>query len=196
VWTYSGVRPLFDDGVKDAKAASREYVLELDDKPGAAPLLSVIGGKITVYRRLAEEVLERLGRHLPPAKRHGAGWTGKAPLPGGDFAIGEVSAQAARLKESLAFLSDDEALRLVQAYGTRARRALGDARSADALGRQFGAGLSEAEVCYLMDNEWAQSAEDVLWRRSKLGLRFGAAQAAELEAWMRARLAAPLARRA
>ena len=196
VWTFSGVRPLFDDGVKDAKAASREYVLELDDKPGTAPLLSVVGGKITVYRRLAEEALERLGRHLPPAKLRGAGWTGKEPLPGGDFAIGEVAECAARLKESFAFLSDAEALRLVQAYGSRAGRALGDARSADALGRQFGAGLSEAEVRYLMDSEWAESAEDVLWRRSKLGLRFSAAEAAELEAWMRAQLAAPLARRA
>ena len=196
VWAYSGVRPLFDDGVKDAKAASREYVLELDDKRGAAPLLSVIGGKITVYRRLAEEALERLGRHLPAARRRGAGWTGKVPLPGGDFAVGEVAACAARLKESFGYLSDDQALRLVQAYGTRARRALGDARSAKALGRQFGGGLSEAEVRYLMDQEWAQSAEDVLWRRSKLGLRFSPAEAAELEAWMRAQVAPALARRA
>jgi glycerol-3-phosphate dehydrogenase len=195
VWAYSGVRPLFDDGVKDAKAASREYVLELDHKPGVAPLLSVIGGKITVYRRLAEEVLERLGRHLPPAKRRGAGWTGKVPLPGGDFAVGEVAAHAAGLKESFAFLSDDQALRLVQAYGTRARRALGDARSEEALGRQFGAGLSEAEVRYLMDNEWARSAEDVLWRRSKLGLRFSPAEVADLEVWMRAQVTPALADR-
>jgi glycerol-3-phosphate dehydrogenase len=186
VWTYSGVRPLFDDGASEAKAASRDYVLELDETPGAAPLLSVIGGKITTYRRLAEAVLERLDTCLAPHLRGLApGWTGITPLPGGEFEPDEILLLAARLARRFPFLGDAQALRLVRAYGTRAARVLGKATSAADLGRQFGATLSEAEVRYLIDHEWAASADDVLWRRSKLGLRLSTAEAAALDGWMR-----------
>ncbi len=187
VWSYSGVRPLIDDGARQAQAASRDYALDLDARPGSAPLLSVIGGKITVYRRLAEAALRRLEHHLPPARGRAAGWTGEVPLPGGAFAAEEFVAYAERLRACFPFLAAPQALRLLRAYGTRAPRVLGEARSLEALGRHFGAGLYEAEVAYLMDEEWARSAHDVLWRRSKLGLRFDSAQAAALEAFMRAR---------
>ena len=184
VWSYCGVRPLYDDGVSEAKAASRDYVLELDEQAGAAPLLSIIGGKITTYRRLAEAALARLALHLPARKGLPAGWTGKTPLPGGDFAPEALSQIAADLARSYPFLERAHLLRLVGAYGTRAGRVLGSARSAIDLGRQFGATLTEAEVRYLIDQEWAVTAEDVLWRRSKLGLRLSGAEAAQLGAFM------------
>jgi len=190
VWSYSGVRPLFDDGRSDAKAASRDYVLKTDEKPGAAPLVTVIGGKITVYRRLAEAVLQRLERHLRPSRPESAGrpagWTGEVPLPGGEFDVSEVARLAQRLVHRFPFLAPAQALRLVRAYGTRAARVLGNARSEAELGRQFGAGLSEAEVRYLIAEEWATTGEDVLWRRSKLGLRLSQPEAAALDAFVRA----------
>jgi len=194
VWSYSGVRPLIDDGARPAQAASRDYVLELDAKPGAAALLSVIGGKITVYRRLAEDALRRLAHHLPPTRARAAGWTGEVPLPGGDFQPTELAAQAARLRDRFPFLDPPHALRLLRTYGTRAPRALGNAPSSAALGRHFGASLYEAEVIYLMQEEWALTADDVLWRRSKLGLRFSGAQTAALDDFMRARGAGAVAR--
>ena len=128
VWTYSGVRPLYDDGASDAKAASRDYVLEMDEKPGAAPLLSVIGGKITTYRRLAEAVLERLAAHLPPPAGLAAGWTGTTPLPGGEFEPDEMPPLASALARSYPFLDERHAARLVRAYGARAARVLGRAK--------------------------------------------------------------------
>ena len=170
VWTYSGVRPLYDDGASEAKAASRDYVLEMDDKAGAAPVLSIIGGKITTYRRLAEAALERLAAHLPARQGLAAGWTGTTPLPGGEFDPDELPALTQRLVRSYPFLDAAHAARLVRAYGARAARVLGEAKSAADLGRHFGATLTEAEVRYLIDQEWAVTAEDVLWRRSKLGL--------------------------
>ena len=185
VWTYSGVRPLYDDGASEAKAASRDYVLEMDDKPGAAPALSIIGGKITTYRRLAEAVLERLGEHLPTRGGLASGWTGTTPLPGGEFDPEELPALTQRLLRSYPFLDGPHAARLVRAYGARAARVLGKAKSATDLGRHFGATLTEAEVRYLIDQEWAATAEDVLWRRSKLGLHISLDQAAALEVWMR-----------
>jgi glycerol-3-phosphate dehydrogenase len=185
VWTYSGVRPLYDDGASEAKAASREYVLEMDDEAGVAPLLSIIGGKITTYRRLAEAVLERLAEHLPPRQGLAAGWTGATPLPGGEFEPDELPALTQRLARSNPFLSGAHAARLIRAYGARAARVLGKARTAADLGRHFGATLTEAEVRYLIGQEWAATAEDVLWRRSKLGLHLSREEAAALDAWMR-----------
>ena len=184
VWTYSGVRPLYDDGESEAKAASRDYVLELDEAAGA-PLLSVIGGKITTYRRLAEAALDRLSAHLSQERGLAAGWTGVTPLPGGEFEPAELPLLAARLSRSAAFLDEAHALRLVRAYGTLAARLIGAATGIGGLGRSFGATLTEAEVRYLIDNEWARTADDVLWRRSKLGLRVSPAEAAALDAWMR-----------
>jgi glycerol-3-phosphate dehydrogenase len=184
VWSYAGVRPLYDDGASEAKAATRDYVFELDT-PGGAPLLSIYGGKITTYRRLAEAALERLEAHLPTRQGLPAGWTGATPLPGGEFDPEELPALTQRLMRSHRFLDAPHAARLVRAYGARAARVLGEAKSAADLGRNFGATLTEAEVRYLIAQEWAVTAEDVLWRRSKLGLLVTREDAAALEAWMR-----------
>lgn len=182
VWRYSGVRPLYDDGAKSATAATRDYVLSLDaDGPA---LLNVFGGKITTYRRLAESALEKLTPHLPAAS---GAWTAGAPLPGGDFPVDGVEPLIERLRADFPFLDDRWARRLIRAYGTEAREILGTAASASDLGESFGATLAEAEVAWLMDREFARTAEDVVWRRSKLGLRMSADEIAHLDAWMRAR---------
>ena len=180
VWTYSGVRPLYDDGASKAQEATRDYVLELEAPEGGAPLLNVFGGKITTYRRLAEHALEKLGHHLPA----GPAWTATAALPGGDFAWNGAGDLVASLRQQHPWLAEPLARRLVRAYGTRAALILEGARSADDLGRTFGADLSEREVRYLMTHEWAMIAADVLWRRSKLGLRVTADEAAALDAFM------------
>ncbi|MGE3067346.1 MAG: glycerol-3-phosphate dehydrogenase [Hyphomicrobiaceae bacterium] len=191
VWTYSGVRPLYDDGASEAKAATRDYVLELDRATGGAPLLSVFGGKITTYRRLAEEVLEKLAADLPePAGGQPAGWTARAPLPGGDFPVGTVTELAGALRADYPFLTAAHADRLAHAYGTRARAILGTARTLADLGAPLGATLTEAEVRHLVAREWARTADDVAWRRTKLGLRLSASELAALDAVMRGLTAA------
>ena len=184
VWTYAGVRPLYDDGASEAKAATREYVLELDT-PGDTPLLSIYGGKITTHRRLAEEVLEKLAPYLH-GKKAGEGWTAQAPLPGGDMDVSAIPALTQELLRTYLFLTPAHANRLAHAYGTRATKLLGNARSIEDLGQSFGATLTETEVRYLMSVEWALTAEDVVWRRSKLGLRMTAAEIAALDEWIAA----------
>lgn len=179
VWTYSGVRPLYNDGASSATAATREYVLSLDT--GGAPLLNVFGGKITTYRRLAEAAMVKLMPYFPKA---GAAWTARVPMPGGDFPHDGVAALTARLKSDHPFLTDYWAGRLIRAYGTEATTVLGGATSADALGRDFGGTLTEAEVRWLMAREYAQTAADVVWRRSKLGLRLTTDQIEALDDWM------------
>ena len=174
VWTYSGVRPLYDDGASSATAATRDYVLTLDAE--GAPLLSVFGGKITTYRRLAETVLARLAPYLPGMGRP---WTAGVAMPGGAVALADVAAKIARMQQDYPFLTAPWARRLWRAYGTEAWDILGAARRAEDLGRDFGATLTLAELRWMVRREWAQSGEDVLWRRSKLGLRLDpAAQAA------------------
>lgn len=182
VWSFAGVRPLYDDGARSATAATRDYVLSLHGE-GGAPLLNIFGGKITTYRRLAEGALARLAPFLPAP---GGPWTAQAPLPGGDFAPDGVAGLVAELRGRHPFLSRAWALRLVRHYGTDAARILGDARDAAALGRSFGATLTEAELRWLIAHEFARSAEDVLWRRTRLGLRLTAGEAQEVEAFMRA----------
>jgi glycerol-3-phosphate dehydrogenase len=184
VWTYSGVRPLYDDGASEAKAATREYAFELDT-PGGVPLLSVYGGKITTHRRLAEEALEKLSPYLKGTKAR-EGWTAKASLPGGDMNVSAVAALTANLMRSYSFLTPAHANRLAHAYGTRAAKVLGTAKAMADLGRDFGATLTESEVRYLISCEWACTAEDVVWRRSKLGLRMSAAEIAALDGWLAA----------
>jgi glycerol-3-phosphate dehydrogenase len=179
-FAYSGVRPLYNDGASRAQEATRDYVLDLDGTDGSTPLLSVIGGKITTYRRLAEHALARLAPYL----RMGEPWTARAPLPGGAFAIGRGGDLVRALRAAYPFLSELHAERLVNSYGTRAAMIVTGARRAEDLGRNFGYDLTEAEVAYLMAEEWAVTAGDVLWRRSRLGLRFSAAQAAALGEWM------------
>ncbi len=184
VWTYSGVRPLYDDGAKSATAATRDYVLSLDD--AGAPMLNVFGGKITTYRVLAEDAWDKLARFYPNAGGH---WTAGVPLPGGDFAVEGVSALIADLQSSYPFLTDRWAKRLIRAYGTEARILLGDATTLADLGRDFGASLTEAEVRWLMTREYARSAADVVWRRSKLGLKLTPDQIAALDEYMGAAVA-------
>ena len=183
VWTFSGVRPLFDDGATSATAATRDYVLKLADQGGAAPILSVFGGKITTYRRLAEAALAKLAPFFPAWR---GDWTAGAPLPGGEFAHDEVDDRIARLAYHWPFLDAAWARRLFRAYGLRADEILGQATRREDLGRDFGATLTEAEVRYLMRREWARRADDVLWRRTKLGLRLSPEQKAALDEWMRA----------
>jgi glycerol-3-phosphate dehydrogenase len=183
VWTYSGVRPLYDDGASEAKAATRDYVFELDAREGTAPVLSVFGGKITTYRKLSEEALERIAPYLPNIEAKGS-WTGRAALPGGEFDVRGLDALIASLQSDYPFLSKAHATRLARAYGTRAKKLLGNAASPADLGENFGATLTEAEVRYLMAQEWALTAEDIIWRRSKLGLRLLADQVAALDRWM------------
>lgn len=179
VWTYSGVRPLYNDGAKSATAATRDYVLSLDEN--GPPLLNVFGGKITTYRRLAESALSKLAPFFPAAT---GPWTAGASLPGGDFPHDGAEALAQSLRQEHPFLNAPWAKRLVRAYGTDARRILAGSRTAEDLGRSFGATLTEKEVLWLMRHEFARRAEDVVWRRSKLGLRLTTEEIAALDAFM------------
>jgi glycerol-3-phosphate dehydrogenase len=180
-WTYSGVRSLYDDGSTAAQEATRDFVLDLDGAKGAAPLLNIFGGKITTFRRLAEEALKRLAPHLP-AK--GAPWTANVPLPGGDFPVDGFASLVVELGRQHPTLPQSLVSRLVRAYGTRARDLLSGVLGTGDLGQHFGADLYEREVSYLRTQEWAQTADDVLWRRSKLGLRVTAEERRRLADWM------------
>ena len=152
----------------------------LDERYGEAPLLTIYGGKITTYRRLAEDALARLAHFFPRSRP----WTAHSNLPGGDFLYDGLSTLIERTQERWKFLTGNHVRRLVSAYGTRVDRVLGGAKSLDDLGMRLGADLTAAEVRYLMKAEWAQTADDVLWRRSKLGLRFSDAQRADLDRFM------------
>ena len=182
VWQYSGVRPLYDDGASSAQEATRDYVLTLDEPDGGAPLLNVFGGKITTYRRLAESVLEKLGDALPA----GPAWTHNSHLPGGDFAWDGFDALLYASWARARFVPRDTMRRWVRAYGTRVSIMLDALPDEAALGRCFGADLYACEVLYLMRHEWARCAADVLWRRSKLGLRLDAGQIKTLDDFMSA----------
>ena len=182
VWTYSGVRPLYDDGASEAQAATRDYVLDLDE--AGAPMLSIFGGKITTYRRLAQHALDKLERYLPTKARSRSNWSGQVPLPGGDFPVQGFDALVKDIGREYPWLGEHQSSRLVRAYGTKARVVLDGATSWSSLGRDFGNGLTETEVMYLMREEWAEETADVIWRRSKLGLRLSQQQIASLETFM------------
>jgi glycerol-3-phosphate dehydrogenase len=183
------VRPLYDDGTSDAQAVTRDYVLALDAPEGQPALLSVFGGKITTYRRLAEAALAKLALHLP-GNAGDDRWTAGTTLPGGDFPVGGFDTLAASLGAEHPYLPPEHARRLARAYGTRASILLEGSRKAADLGKRFGADLCEREVLYLMDHEWAVTAADVVWRRSKLGLRLTREEIAALDSWMVTRRAA------
>lgn len=185
VWKYAGVRPLYDDGADNASAATRDYVLKVDEGRGA-PALNVFGGKITTYRCLAESAIEEIQKFLPNVP---GAWTAGVPLPGGDFPVNGVEDLVRKVRAKYSFTDGRWALRLVRAYGTDALSVFADAETLEDLGRSFGATLTEAEVAWLMQNEFAVKAEDVVWRRSKLGLRLSDEQIAELDAWMKDRVA-------
>jgi glycerol-3-phosphate dehydrogenase len=178
VWRYSGVRTLRDDGTTRAQEATRDYVLEVN---GVPPLLSVFGGKITTHRKLAEAAMARLAPFFPGL---GAAWTAAASLPGGNFPWDGAEALMNELGSRYPFLTAGTIRRLVRSYGTLAEQMLGNARSPADLGQTFSAGLTAREVDWLQRNEWASTAEDILWRRSKLGLRLTAPDVARLEQWL------------
>ena len=181
VWSYAGVRPLLDDGAGDPATVTRDYRLELDAGPGRAPLLSVFGGKITTYRRLAEQAMAELAPHTPGAGRP---WTALSHLPGGDIDDADFARFLDGIEARYRWLPASLAHRYARAYGTRTAVLIGDARGPADLGRDFGAGLFEREAAYLAATEWARSAEDILWRRSKLGLVAPEGTAAALDAWL------------
>ncbi|WP_086995472.1 glycerol-3-phosphate dehydrogenase [Rhizobium sullae] len=181
VWSYSAVRPLYDDGASKAQEATRDYVLKLEGGADEAPLLNVFGGKLTTYRRLSEHALEKIGETIGAKGRP---WTAKSHLPGGDFPVEGYAAEVNRLRANYPFLAEDHARRLTRRYGTRGTELLGQAKSIADLGRCFGSDLYEAEVRYLVRTEWAVTAQDILWRRTKKGLYLSADEVQKLEEYM------------
>ncbi|MDI9849941.1 glycerol-3-phosphate dehydrogenase [Rhodoblastus sp. 17X3] len=182
VWSFAGLRPLVDDGTKAAARASRDYALDEGQADGA-PFISILGGKLTAYRRVAEQVVDRAAACLGA---RGGAWTASAILPGGDLPGGDLDVFASDLQARYAFLRAAEARRLACAYGTLCLAFLGSARRREDLGRDFGLGLSEAEVEHLFAREWAGTSDDILWRRSKLGLWASADVPKALDAWLAA----------
>ena len=189
VWAYSGVRPLYDDGASSATAATRDYTLKVDTSTGA-PILNIFGGKITTYRKLAEDAMVAIA---PFFAEMPGDWTAGVALPGGDFAVSDVGNLITRLVQDYPFLTPFWAQRLIRGYGTDAWPLLSGAACEADLGQSFGASLSEREVIWLMDREYALTAQDVVWRRTKLGLRLSAEQIAQLDQFMARRAgAAPI----
>ncbi|MGV8892488.1 MAG: glycerol-3-phosphate dehydrogenase [Burkholderiaceae bacterium] len=188
VWTYSGVRPLLDDSAQSASAVTRDYLLECDEK--TAPFLNVWGGKITTYRKLSEEALALL---LPRLDRSAPDWTAGAPLPGGDLqqagklvATYDFASFASQFRAAHEWLPSKLAQRYARCYGTRATRMLGRATSLADLGEELAPGFYEQEARYLYESEWARSAEDMLWRRTKCGLHCQAHHVARVQQWLAA----------
>jgi glycerol-3-phosphate dehydrogenase len=178
-WAYSGIRPLYDDGASKAQEATRDYVLKLDHPEGGAPLLSVFGGKITTFRKLAESALEKVAPFFPAI---GKPWTATASLPGGNIGYADVDKAIADLQRKYSFISPRNVLRIFRAYGTEAEAMFDGARFASDMGQSFGL-ISQREVEYLKKTEWVRSADDILWRRSKLGLHLSKADQAALRAY-------------
>ncbi len=181
VWSYAGVRPLFDDGNGSASAATRDYVLDLDTPEGGAALLSVFGGKITTYRKLAEQALGLIDQAF---QRDNRPWTATSPLPGGDLPAQDLEAFQRDLRARHPWLESALATRWARSYGTQAEAIIGQAKSTSDLGETLGHDLTEAELRYLVDREWARTADDVLWRRSKLGLHMGPAERGRVADWL------------
>ena len=179
VWTFAGLRPLLADPKDRATSVTRDYVLDLDTQ--GPPLLSIYGGKLTTYRKLAEDVLDELAPGLGWPMRH---WTAAAPLPGGDMPAADFDAFVARARLAHAWLPDALLHRYARAYGTRLERLVGDARSLRDLGEEVLPGLHEREVDYLRREDWAVTAGDILYRRSKLALHLPAGSEARLDTWL------------
>ncbi len=180
VWSYAGVRPLYDDGSTNASAVTRDYTLRVDADGDTAPVLSIFGGKITTYRKLAEQALQKLAPWFPDMK---AAWTDTAPLPGGEStAIAEASAE-----EQWPMLPASLIAALRKRHGSRIGHVLLDVKSASDLGRHFGAQIYAREVDYMIAHEWAKSGDDVLYRRSKAGLQLEGDQRAAVDEYVRRR---------
>lgn len=192
VWSYSGVRPLYDDGASSATAATRDYTLKVDSA-GGAPILNCFGGKITTYRRLAESALEKIAPFFDGLPDD---WTAGVPLPGGDFPVDGFDRLVADIQAEHPYLTSFHARRMARAYGTQAFDVLGDATSLDDLGQDFGASLHQREVTWLISKEFARNAEDIVWRRSKLGLRLSTEQIQALDNWVSSNCSAVLSQAA
>ena len=182
VHTYSGVRPLFNDNKSEAQNVTRDYVIKADSNNGKTPLISVFGGKITTYRILAEKVIDELKPYFKNIKNN---WTKDSYLPGGNFDPNEVNKLVNSILDKYNFIDEKWAIRLVKAYGTKAIDILNESNTVEDLGINFGWNLTEKEVLWLINMEFAKSAEDILWRRSKLGLRFSDDQVKYLENWLK-----------
>ncbi len=183
VWSYSAVRPLFDDGSEKAQEATRDYTLRTDGNAGEAKLINIFGGKITTYRRLAIEVLDVINDELAC---HAPAWTATESLPGGDFEIDAFDTQLAQVEARYGFLDAATAYRMLRCYGTITHRILDGATTKEDLGIAFGSGLTQREVDYLRTSEWAETTDDILWRRTKLGLKLTTGQQQKLAEWLAA----------
>ncbi len=182
VWTYSGVRPLCDDESDSPQAVTRDYTLDVHDDNGKTPLLSVFGGKLTTYRKLAEHAMEKLAKYYPDA---GPAWTKNSVLPGGHFQ-GSREDLAAALRRKYPFISQGMATHYARTYGSNTDKLLGNARQLDDLGENFGHEFYEAELRYLVDHEWVHELEDAIWRRTKQGMWLTAEQQERITEWLQA----------
>lgn len=185
IWDYSGVRPLYDDASSNASAVTRDYHLDLNQASGKAPLLSIFGGKITTYRRLAEHSMEQLA---PFFQYHRKSWTGSEPLPGGQITDGDFNLFYMNFRKHVPFLNEMTAKRIAHAYGTDAFEVLNKVASKEELGTDFGHGLTQREVDYLIEQEWATTVDDILWRRTKLGLYFSKDEIQALQNYLNEKL--------
>lgn len=183
VWSYSGVRPLFNDGASAAQEATRDYVLRVDGNDPS--IINVFGGKITTYRKLAESMLEKVESLIGVKK---AAWTADSQLPGGNFEVFGYDELVLKLKTEFDFLNLSLAKRLIRSYGTDAWKIMNGSSCSEDMGKSFGESLTEREVKYLIQEEWAETAEDVVWRRSKLGIRLSKQEIASLDLWMKKNL--------
>ncbi|MCL4121664.1 UNVERIFIED_CONTAM: hypothetical protein GTU68_035197, partial [Idotea baltica] len=181
VWSFSGVRPLYDDGATEAQEATREYILRVDGEQDSPCVINIFGGKITTYRKLAESMLVKIEKILG---NKSPSWTAKSHLPGGDFGVNQFDELKSKLKAEFSFLDLSLVARLIRAYGTNAWVLMQGASNAKDMGQSFGGSLTEREVNYLMQHEFAKTAEDILWRRTKLGLRFTQEEISLFETWM------------
>jgi glycerol-3-phosphate dehydrogenase len=186
-WTYSGVRPLADDESANVSKVTRDYRLELSTSKDGLAVLSIFGGKITTYRKLAEAALEKLHPFVGGSTKE---WTDRAALPGGDVPHGDFERFLTQVRSRWSFLSDELSLRLSRAYGTRLASVLGAAKQLGDLGTHFGAGLTQAEIDYLSTHEWAMTADDILWRRTKRGLHMTNDEHARVRDYLESRTAA------
>ncbi len=185
VWAYSGVRPLYDDNALDATAATRDYVLTLSSQNKQLPLLNIFGGKITTYRKLSEDALGKLAPFFPDMSGK---WTAHAALPGGDFPVEGVEELRHAVMEKYCFLTESWATRLVRSYGTDVFEIYRDARGRDDLGTEIGATLFGVEMDWLIKNEWAKTTQDIIWRRSKLGLHLSDKEVERIDVYLRSAL--------
>ncbi|MBS9440208.1 glycerol-3-phosphate dehydrogenase [Photorhabdus heterorhabditis] len=181
VWTYSGVRPLCDDESDSPQAITRDYTLDIHDEQGKAPLLSIFGGKLTTYRKLAEHAMDKLVQYYPDAKK---AWTKNGQLPGGNLEGCDRDGYARLLRKRYNWLPEGVAVRYARTYGSNSELILQSANNLTDLGESFGQGLYEAELRYLLDNEWVVELDDAIWRRTKLGMWLNEEQKQRITVWL------------